>query len=138
MEVPQYKFRALCRGEWKYFGLFDGPAVALDMNTIGQFSGLVDKDGNAIYDGDILKVRDRPRTLTGLGSKGERTSGWGDWQERLVEVYSEPGMWLVRHLPKRSYNGHLVTILAHAQDSGGAVEVIGNIHQHRHLVDNQH
>lgn len=92
-----------------------------------RFAGLLDKNGKEIYEGDILKVVQRGKIITPM--KFNKEPEWTDFYEKIVKVYYEPGMWLT----EGSIIGHLVTVNAQARDSGGSIEVIGNIHRNPEL-----
>ena len=65
-----FKAKRLDNGEWHVFGLFDiaadatgellvvdnGEAVLLDKNTICQYTGINDSEGNRIFEGDEIYV----------------------------------------------------------------------------------
>lgn len=95
------------RGEYKKTDRFEEYNVRLE--TIGQFTGVFDKNGNEIYEGDIVNVRvtnDRfkknPRFRNGVVTFCEYDGGWA------VGCY-------YRFLPKR-------------------MEVIGNIYDNPELT----
>lgn len=41
------------------------PVVEVDLNTVGRFSGLTDKNGVKIFEGDIVHVKARSCSFTG-------------------------------------------------------------------------
>lgn len=81
--------------------------MGLDVKIM-QFTGLVDKEGNEIYEGDIVECYDHPTDV-------ESTTGAVEFQHGYYNV-----------------NGHPL------HDYGTAwTKVIGNIYQHKHLINEE-
>ena len=102
-----------------------------------QFTGLHDKNGKEIYEGDIVKTVQRTIMVSGkIGDIGAKQE-YGEKYEQILEVYSEPAMWLTRHT-NGGYCGHLITMVSSSTDSGGYTEVIGNIYENPELLPANH
>lgn len=114
----EINFRAKGDRGWSYsknceldfwYGLSDGQ---LSWESLGQFTGLKDKNGKDIYEGDIIKDRYWTSHL------GRREVDWLEYYTRAVE-WLDCGGWNVQ-VPSISYRPHL--------------EVVGNIHDNPELL----
>lgn len=113
----EIKFRAKTTDgiwfHWKLTDPIDMPAMegAINWDTLGQFTGLLDKNENPIYEGDVISCLD---TDTRFGHKYDK-----------MEVTFYNGEFGIGDMM-----GHLG--LKHLSE----IEVIGNVYQHRHLLEN--
>jgi len=91
------------------YGNFD--VESRDDHFVMQFTGLTDKSGVEIYEGDILERRSKYQD---------------DVYERYECVWQYAG-WYLRH--------HCKTYFTSEDPSWGQLEVIGNIHQNPDLLN---
>ena len=124
--VREIKFRGKRKdnGEWVYGWLVNNRwgdyAIELKLShnlfivhedTIGQYTGLKDKNGREIYEGDILRKELKDEVVHYLVD-------FGNWQypSSFILVYKHP---------------YQVFLLKHTDD----LEVIGNIHDNPELLE---
>jgi uncharacterized phage protein (TIGR01671 family) len=89
-------------------GIAIGEWFAITQETVGDFTGLLDKSGKEIYDGDIIKTDNRLTmiTWTGNGFNGVYMNDNGTWDDQWEDQIS------------RSYK----------------IDLLGNIHDNPELL----
>ena len=90
--------------------------------TIGQYTGLTDRNGKKIFEGDIVKL----------------TDDYNDFEWKAVVVFGNPGgayCWGWNFLPIDGYKGTTdILMWVEMEATGAYCEVIGNIHDNPELL----
>lgn len=91
--------------------------------TVGQYTGLTDKNGKKIFEGDIVRLYDT----------------WGEW--RAVVEFGNPNGnyswgWQLNPIGKVDINTDILCWVE-MEDAGAFCEVIGNIHDNPELLEVQ-
>lgn len=90
--------------------------------TVGQFTGLTDKNGKKIFEGDIVKL----------------TDDYNDFEWKAVVVFGNPGgayCWGWNFLPIDGYKGTTdILMWVEMEATGAYCEIIGNIHDNPELM----
>lgn len=88
--------------------------VIIKLNTLGEYTGLKDKNGREIYEGDI--------TIDGYGTVTVIENDGFQWLERIVRLRD-------RHISKE--------ILIMTKANAFRCEVIGNIYENPELLEGE-
>lgn len=126
-------------GEWVYGNLFNpdkadtptqiciGTYIAktcyeIDPETVGQYTGLTDRNGKKIFEGDIVKL----------------TDDYNDFEWKAVVVFGNPVgayCWGWNFLPIDGYKGTTdILMWVEMEATGAYCEIIGNIHDNPELM----
>lgn len=137
MRTIKFKGKRLDNGEWLegyYRGNNEGKAFisrikrpplsfAVDPATVGQFTGILDKNGKEIYEGDVLRSDEYPFSCT-EDNKYDNYYGAIGWSEEEASFYI-----VAIKNPKSSVRGISDGICdSISQKMMQDFEVIGNIH----------
>lgn len=130
MREIKFRGKRLDNGEWVYGDLhirtpfphihseIDYGKVNIDPHTVGQFTGLHDKNGKEIYEGDIVKWI---LTMPEVGVNG----GYEEYEtEEIGEIQWDAGALYLGEYCAAGF----------AYDSEDYAEIIGNIHDNPELL----
>lgn len=101
--------------EWKSYIIDEFSNVRVIPETVGQFTGLKDKSGKEIYEGDIVHFDETAYCVSGLKIYGK------------IVYYK--GSWAIEYQAPFTKDFHLMRKLFSSEDFiGSKSEIIGNIH----------
>jgi len=112
------KFRAYDGKSYTYFDIYNVPSPeVLDGCAIEQFTGLLDKQGKEIYEGDILKFA----VYNAIGKV--------IWDDRYFS-------WWIKLLHRPSDNAQDISLFDAYTSVGweDSIEIIGNIYENSELL----
>ena len=109
---------------YEYSSLAFVQQIEVDTETLGQFTGLTDKNGKRIFEGDIVRVKGK-----------ETEENWQDYDEN-GEVIFENGAFLIK--VANIFNGKKYFSEVHCRYMTTADwverEVIGNVFENKELL----
>lgn len=132
----EIKFRGRAEGDW-FFGdlthvlhrqkqMMCVAQTLVEQDTVGQFTGLYDKNGKEIYEGDILTGDEYPFMCDGKMN-----------YVAVIEWFDYDACWYASLQPHAGSNAEGISISCPAlfdEDAAKTYRVIGNIHDNPELI----
>lgn len=119
MREIEFRGKRTDNGEWVhgYLLIYENEAYIfeeVDPDTVGQYTGLKDKNGTKIYEGDILSFSNMREECTSIVMWNDEIGAWCLKIKNATRIGEFPlGKWL----------------------SDEELEVIGNIHDNKELLE---
>lgn len=106
-------------GDWNMGGWSD---VEIDPSTLGQYTGLRDKNGNEIYEGDIVCFDDTPYCA------------YGNKYQGVVVIHR--GAWRVKHY-KKCFDEYFYSPLFVDDFASKKTTILGNVYDNPELINKE-
>ena len=130
----------------EYFMWDNGWQMQVDVNTVGQYTGLIDKNGKKIFEGDILRVSEYDNLL--MREFNDETDDFGmftleELTGELQQSYTSPVTWedgtfcISTKGDWLHHNDMFLAVLFGDMKRSNPIfifEVIGNIHDNPELL----
>lgn len=113
--TPANRFISIRENRYTYNGI-SHEEYEVDEDTIGQFTGLTDKNGKEIYEGDVLRINNGAVICLLVVTWNTEV---GSWCLRFIEELKEGTRPLGRWLCDRDYD----------------IELTGNIYDNKELLE---
>lgn len=101
-------------------GMYSSDIYEVIPSTIGLYTGLTDKNGKLIFEGDIVESR-----------ASESPEDWKHW----IVVWSDGGFEFTRDIFRRNKHKHEANMLCEDEIELYCLVVIGNIHDNPELLE---
>ena len=123
--LPDKTMIAACSGNENTLGVFTYKTNLVDPATVGQYTGLKDKNGKEIYEGDVMQT---------YFSFAPGDAGYGVSQRPFV-VKWEQGRTAFRAFKPKTNSRHILDTVDFFEMQSKIYEVIGNIHDNPELLE---